>query len=184
MKNQFGEAERVLNESLDQVNTRFQSAEKDAREKLTQLRDQIQLDGVKSRLETVNLAKQGARIGAETVELLGLAQVADLEKLSAKLDRFATKAETLRRRTTDITALKKAAKDAERAQAKMEKRVAKLEKSVWISPRSSRPRGQEGSRREEACDQEDPFEVAHCQEIAPLLTPLFPGPDEERHTAM
>ena len=61
---------------------------------------------------------------------LGLAQVADLEKLSAKLDRFATKAETLRRRTTDITALKKAAKDAERAQAKMEKRVAKLEKSV------------------------------------------------------
>ena len=130
MKNQFGEAERVLNESLEQVNTRFQSAEKDAREKLTQLRDQIQLDGVKSRLETVNLAKQGARIGAETVELLGLAQVADLEKLSAKLDRFATKAETLRRRTTDITALKKAAKDAERAQAKMEKRVAKLEKSV------------------------------------------------------
>jgi len=130
MKNQFGEAERVLNESFEQVNTRFQSAEKDAREKLTQLRDQIQLDGVKSRLETVNLAKQGARIGAETVELLGLAQVADLEKLSAKLDRFATKAETLRRRTTDITALKKAAKDAERAQAKMEKRVAKLEKSV------------------------------------------------------
>ena len=121
VKNQFGEAERVLNESFEQVNNRFQNVEKDAREKLTQLRDQIQLDGVKSRLDSVNLAKQGARIGAETVELLGLAQVADLEKLSAKLDRFATKAETLRRRTADITALKKANKDAERAQAKMEK---------------------------------------------------------------
>ncbi len=130
VKSQFDDAERKLNESLEQVNTRFQTAEKDAREKLSQLRGQIQLDGVKSRLESVNLAKQGARIGAETVELLGLVQVADLEKLTAKIDRFATKAETLRRRTADITALKKAAKDAERAQAKMEKRVVKLEKSV------------------------------------------------------
>lgn len=141
MKNQLGEAERVWTESIEQLNSRFQTAEKDARElarrleadsrdKLNQIRSQIQIENVKSRFDGAELVNLSARFGSETVEKLGLAKISDIEPLAGKLDRLAKKVETVRRRSTEITGLKKAAKDAERAQAKMEKRVAKLEKTV------------------------------------------------------
>jgi hypothetical protein len=137
VKTQFGEAERVWSESIERLNTRFQDAEKlarrieaDGREKLDKLKAQIQLDTVKGRFDGAKLVEQGVRLGAETAEFLGLAQLVDLNKVSGKLDRLVTKVETVRRRTTEITDLKKAAKNAARVQAKTEKRLMSLEKSI------------------------------------------------------
>jgi hypothetical protein len=137
VKTQFGEAERVWSESIEKLNTRFQDAEKlarrieaDGREKLDQIKAQIQLETVKGHFDGAKFVEQGVRLGNETAERLGLAQLVDLNKVSGKLDRLAKKVETVRRRTTEITDLKKAIKDATRLQAKTEKRLVGLEKSI------------------------------------------------------
>jgi len=141
VKTQLTEVERVWTESIEQLNTRIQTAEKDARDfarrievdsrdKLNQLKEQVQIDQVKTRLDNANLIKRGVRLGSETAEKLGLAQIADVDKLTKKLDGLGKKVETVRRRSTQITELKKSLKEAGRAQTKLEKRVVTLEKGL------------------------------------------------------
>jgi polyhydroxyalkanoate synthesis regulator phasin len=140
--------EKVWTDTFSQLNSRFQEREKDVRDFLNKLENdgrkrfeslsqnvkgQLNVDDILSKLKTNDFVDQGTKIGEDIVEQglkisedaidkLGFARSTEITALTTELEKLAKKVETIRKKTN--TASTKKVVDA------LKKRVTKLEKAV------------------------------------------------------
>ena len=137
LQTRLKDVEKIWNDTFTQVNARFQDAEKDVRDfvkkvesdgkerlegLLGQLKDQFKVEELLGKLKTTDFLEQGARIGTETIERLGLVTKDELISLSEAVDDLAEKLKAAAKKGADSPSKK----DFEA----LKKRVAAIEKGL------------------------------------------------------
>ena len=132
----FKDAEKIWNDAFDQINTRLQGAEKDAREfvkrveedgrtRIQTLGKQLNVDDLVGKLKVNELAEQVSRITTETIEMLGLVKAEDLTELRSELTALQAELDALKAFKTKANAAA-----TKSTVTKLTKRVAALEKTA------------------------------------------------------
>ena len=129
VQEQVKSVEKIWSDTVDQLHTRVQGVEEDARqfvkrvetdsrERIDEFKDQF--DGVRASGDLLN---QGARLRQETVERLGLITTADFTLLGTRVDKIATRLDTVRRKANTVTQAKKEITLLKRRTTSLEKKL-------------------------------------------------------------
>jgi uncharacterized protein YicC (UPF0701 family) len=129
VQDQVKSVEKIWSDTVDQLHTRVQGVEEDARQFVKRVetdgRERIdefkgQFDGARVNGDLLN---QGARLRQETVERLGLITTGDLTLLGTRVDKIATRLDTVRRKANTVTQAKKEITLLKRRTTSLEKRL-------------------------------------------------------------
>ena len=107
VQSRFKEAEKVWSDAFDQINTRLQGAEQDAREfvkrveedglsRLQTIGKQLKVEELVGKLKVAELTEHVDRITTETVEKLGLVKLEEFTTLKDELEALKSEMSTLK----------------------------------------------------------------------------------------
>ena len=132
VQDQVKNVEKLWVDTVEQLHTRVQGVEEDAREfvKRVETDGRGRIGDIKDQLDGIrpsgDLLSQGARLREETVERLGLVTTGEFLTLGTKLDKLATRLDTVRRKANTVTEAKKQITELKKRTTSLEKKLEKV----------------------------------------------------------
>ena len=125
VQDQVKSVEKIWSDTVDQLHTRVQGVEEDARQfvKRVETDGRERIDEFKGQFDSGDLLNQGSRLRQETVERFGLITTADFTLLGTRVDKITTRLDTVRRKANTVTQAKKEITLLKRRTTSLEKRL-------------------------------------------------------------